>query len=1067
MADPFSITGSAVGVVSLAIQLCKGLEWYVSGVKDAKDKAEKIAANTEELTNLLELLETIVAKVDPSQSVSTTLTGIASCAEAIATIRKKLKLDDQAANGGIKSSLKRLGKRMAFPFKEAEVEYWKGVLNTIQQSLQTALLALVLDQQRLASEDRIVFDKTQMQLAGHSQIVERGFTTTAHSIHSVHADVHRIQDTLQPIMSLPQIVSKLEHLDAKLSEVTLATDSTLGTDMMNLKSLNRKNQRLKRRLAKVTCTCRTHTSAFGYWSSWLKLACTRTSIHDPQCPLSLLQNTVTNLQLQATLYSLILRSRVSLSLALAYGAGFSIDQNLEYHRVVSIDSPAFSLIPDLVKSSSNTTEEVFCGEVDKLLEIFQQGQASPHDRLCNGMTLLHHLSHTVGTWFAKKQGPDYVKNICYLFLTLLARMSAEAFETDDYGLTCVDRLLYLPWYHRIDTRLQISKALFNHGLQIGQRTLWNMTHTSYYSIWFAEFSAEGSPDPLFNDSALVEAAISRSDHQLRYCLRQSEDSQTLDVDTVVHALGVATVTGWIDGCKIMLEADVMATLNQDFTETRYFTLLGSSAGTNRLEMVQLWLSHRANFALPQLKLIGYAEDMLDVHKCGDLLEYNKDIFRDVAFYLLNLRQEIRLLVEKHEIEYCCDSARSNIPDAHLECMLNALLSKGVKVPQHYWPRRKSLYHRRVCWCFLGRLMLETYEREGFCEISGEHFTCSMKTACSPLIYFLTQSFERGTSGKTLTERDVTVRWFLSKGADLRETWPGSNTTALHCLGWQSADFLEELDAPWREWKPHRKWKLPMESSWDYDAFELLVQEEILDSCECGCSSSGCAFLTCFWKRLFADTWWFHTRFQTRFPAICDCIQGTNPMGEVKGIVTRPIWERQHDEPKANLLLVLTVWVGRAADTLKLHPLIHGYMRLFVFSYLELRHTCCDIGRIEHRDHPDYRKQPYPRYCPKEERRIKNEDARLREILEELVPMFISQSDAVGGTLLEFVVDVMIPKMREVAKELKKEDAAFYAQGRRELGVVMYEDEDDAEQSESGEEEEEQVEDIEEESDDEY
>jgi hypothetical protein len=235
MADPFSITGSAVGVVSLAIQLCKGLEWYVSGVKDAKDKAEKIAADTEELTNLLELLETIVAKVDPSQSVSTTLTGITSCAEAIATIRKKLKLDNQAVDGGIKSSLRRLGKRMAFPFKEAEIEYWKGVLNTIQQSLQTALLALVIDQQRLASEDvrlrftqlsmdqtaqhhsdlqlqRIIFDKTRHQLAGHSRAVERGFTTTAQSLHSLHADVHHIQDALQPIMSLPQIASKLEHL---------------------------------------------------------------------------------------------------------------------------------------------------------------------------------------------------------------------------------------------------------------------------------------------------------------------------------------------------------------------------------------------------------------------------------------------------------------------------------------------------------------------------------------------------------------------------------------------------------------------------------------------------------------------------------------------------------------------------------------------------------------------------------------------------------------------------------------------------------------------------------------
>jgi hypothetical protein len=255
----------------------------------------------------------------------------------------------------------------------------------------------------------------------------------------------------------------------------------------------------------------------------------------------------------------------------------------------------------------------------------------------------------------------------------------------------------------------------------------------------------------------------------------------------------------------------------------------------------------------------------------------------------------------------------------------------------------------------------------------------------------------------------------------------------------------------------------MKYLWDYGAFESLVKEEILDSCECGCSSSGCDFLTCFWKELFKD---FHDCcYGTQFSMICDCIQGAILRGEVKGIATRPIWERQYDERTANVLLELTVWVDRAAHTLQLHRLIHGYMRLFVFSYLELRHTCCDIGRIEHRDHPDYRKQPYPRYCPKEERRIKNEDARLREILEELVPMFISQFDAVGGRLLDFVVDVMIPKMRKVAKELKEEDAALYAQGRRELGVVIYEDED-AEQSESGEEEE-QDGDIEEESDDEY
>ncbi|KAI5366833.1 hypothetical protein J4E82_011068 [Alternaria postmessia] len=298
--------------------------------------------------------------------------------------------------------------------------------------------------------------------------------------------------------------------------------------------------------------------------------------------------------------------------------------------------------------------------------------------------------------------------------------------------------------------------------------------TSYTSILYAGLSAEGSTNPLFDDSDLLEATILRSDRQLRRCLRQPKDSQTLDAQTVMYALGLATTTGWVNGCKIMLEADLMANLNEDYKRAEYYTLLGSSASTNRLEMVQFWLSHRADFDIPQLDLIGYAEDMLDGHECRILSEYNKDILRDVAFYLSNLRQEIRLFVEKHEI---------------------------------------------------------------------------------------------------------------------------------------------------------------------------------------------------------------------------DC--------------------------------------------------------------------------LHHDNDPKYNVQPHLRYTPKEERRVKDEDAKLREILEDLVPKFISQFDDVGGRLGDFVLNVMIPKMREVAGELKEEDEALYAEGRRKLGIVMYEDEDDGYKNDSGEEEEEQDEITGEESDDEY
>lgn len=611
----------------------------------------------------------------------------------------------------------------------------------------------------------------------------------------------------------------------------------------------------------------------------------------------------------------------------------------------------------------------------------------------------------------------------------------------------------------------VANVLLSHGLQITQWTIRTSRPSSRSTKTYTDSRIESFTDARLDENELVEAILSRSDHGLQHYLRQSKDMRILDDGTVIFALRLAAIHGWIHGCKIMLEEDVMATLNKDSVNPRDNTLLGSLAYTKRLEMMRFWLLRRADFGQPQLKWIGYAEDVFDSHECGSLPEFSKGIAYNMSSYVRDLRHEIDHLVKTHGIDYCCDSARSNLPDAHVRCMLTALVSKGVKVPQYYWPKRKSLYHRTFCWCPMERLVFERQEDDGFREISGKDFRCSMETGCSPLVYFLTQNnpYINDPRG-ALNKRDMTVNWFLSRGADLRETWPGSDITAMHCLAWQSAKHLETFSG-----RLFKECDAPIQVTWDYRSFEPLVKGEILDSCECGCSISGCDFLTCFWKGLFTDTWR-----DTQFPTICDYIQGANSMGEVKGIATRPIWERQHDEAIANVFLELTVWVDRAANTLQLRRLIQGYMRLFVFSYLELRHTCCDIGRIRHFDNPDHKKQPYPRYSQKEERRIKNEDARLREILEELVPVFISQFDAVGGRLVDFVVDAMIPKMRKVAKEIRKlerklreEEKALYAEGRRELGVIMYEDEDDAEQSDSDEEEEGKEWYTEEESDDEY
>ena len=627
--------------------------------------------------------------------------------------------------------------------------------------------------------------------------------------------------------------------------------------------------------------------------------------------------------------------------------------------------------------------------------------------------------------------------------------------------TCIDTLMenHVPMKTR-DFQIALLRSLFEQGLQITWYTCGMAAHRRDAGLAvLAEIRYESFVSPLLGDSELLEAIFMKSDHQLQAFLHQPRYLRALDADTFVNALIVSTVTGWTGGCRALFNANLMAYLDTPSSDTRDRgqSLLVISANTNRLDMLQFWLSQRKTCDEQQLNLIGHLEDALYLNGGTKSAVPTVDIIQLVFSHILEQRHEIKLLMEKHDIQHCCESARTRLPDAHVGCILTALLSEGVKVPQRYWPKRKSLYYMPQTWRSDRLKLLEFLELAGICDISQEGFKCNKETACSPLVYLATQ-FMRSTRPMCLTKRNLTVRWFLSRGANLRETWPESNTTAVHCLAWQSAEFLQSQVSPAYSDDPSI-----LKDAWTYEDYEFLSKEEIFDECECRCSRAGCNFLTCFWKHVFAQDRWC-----PQFPLLCDRFKNVISARDLGNIM---LCAPDGDNVELRYVLLtrtlldLTLWVEKAAKTLELSRLIHGYIRLFVFSYLEIRHTCCDINRICHWDGPDYTKQPYPRYSPTELRRITNEDAHLRARLEQLVPELITRHNSFSGDLQDFVIDVLIPTMRRTAKELKEEDKTLYAAGRRELGVVMDEDEDDTE-GESSEVDEEET-DVEEESDDEY
>ncbi|KAF2822963.1 hypothetical protein CC86DRAFT_423034 [Ophiobolus disseminans] len=124
MAD---VAGTVIGVISLSIQLFDKLSKYTNGVKDANTKAEQILIEMDDLADLLEQLETVTNKITMNNSTALAKRGICQCARAIDMVKAKLG-DNNLPTSRPWAKFRKTVRRLAYPFEEADIKYWKDVL---------------------------------------------------------------------------------------------------------------------------------------------------------------------------------------------------------------------------------------------------------------------------------------------------------------------------------------------------------------------------------------------------------------------------------------------------------------------------------------------------------------------------------------------------------------------------------------------------------------------------------------------------------------------------------------------------------------------------------------------------------------------------------------------------------------------------------------------------------------------------------------------------------------------------------------------------------------------------
>lgn len=148
MGDPFSAAGTAVGIVSLGIQVFQGLISYYDKWKTFDDDIAQIQVKLDGLSKTLENLEThIIPKFKSSNAreVEDVDQKILSCSTGIRSLKAILtKCQSSAPTNIVHRKAYKLLQTSFYSFKKTTFQELNASVTSLQENLQTSLLSLML-----------------------------------------------------------------------------------------------------------------------------------------------------------------------------------------------------------------------------------------------------------------------------------------------------------------------------------------------------------------------------------------------------------------------------------------------------------------------------------------------------------------------------------------------------------------------------------------------------------------------------------------------------------------------------------------------------------------------------------------------------------------------------------------------------------------------------------------------------------------------------------------------------------------------------------------------------------
>ncbi|TGO50978.1 hypothetical protein BOTNAR_0373g00100 [Botryotinia narcissicola] len=990
MAD---VLGTAVGVVSLGLQVSHGIISYYSAYRDQAQEIDGIAQRTQALHTTLKHLQASLRGLHSNHTSAVALVAatVASCADNIRTLQTTLQKCHLSMPIGTREKICFLGKKAIFPFRQATLQRLENIVGKLQANVDMAIMALQLEVSCKISEQT-------SNIVTTSAITTAGIDFIAKELQNLNASFTHIDAVLPTLKNLMDrhvqhdirsrtlnqyMVQELSNVRMALQEgpkiVEQATSRVLNSNQKQLAPTVDNNsskalvpdsdepafKTLIRKDAKNKCPCQSQALLKGKHSYWsfsarsLQILRSRTSsgCRRPDCPSRFHFQRKNTWELTyshcSQLFSGILRAR--LCIISTAGSLLSISPNLTFRRIVSSKSPVFKLMDDIRGRAYKVDSIGVTLDMDNITiqigKMLASGQASLNDVNRRGESILHmacliaeDLELTNAEVFQ-----SYKRFLRFLAANTPCTMVNDTNINGERPLEILFGSKVLGYYHPgvPDLCLELIDSM---GLELSDSWLENQLIVSGCQWWdnycrhlaMSLSSFRDVPEILgFYCGALSSAILQRSEDRMLQILANFPDSayeRNTMGQTPLHLS-----SDWPIGISHLLR-------------------IGGQSLVNKQDCMGYLPVAYALYSkcLPAVKLLLNADSPLHSFRADTI----NDTLKDVVFF------------------------RDQVLDLHASSTCALLKVFGVDIPPALQipEEHESIYHLQFVYDIYLREyaiprveIAEMFYNAGFCEIEEYHCFDSKRT-----LLMLTWT-DHDTSPSDMMDKFKLLWWLIQKGADLHRTnrilqgdrWiPWSPATHFIVASPLIKDLwvitMEEINLL-PNGGPENLSSQPEVRN---VMFKVLTTSTA-DPCICACSKSGCTALTILLKQTTLEL----------------------DEGEIVSVFT--------DLSEEGFSLDSTYWIMRAyimfllqfigTDNDSWKILAPEIIRFATFTILELTHTCCVY-------HPNSKGSPPHHFTPfdiGDHQDIQEEESSQIEELELLVQDFESKYIELAQPILKF------------------------------------------------------------------